>query len=42
MLHEGIKGSEMVIVDNADHALLWAHTSEFLSIVEEFLKGYRR
>ncbi len=38
MLHDGITGSKLVIINNADHALLWAHTDEFLRIVEEFFK----
>ena len=39
MLHDGITGSKLIIMDNADHALLWGHTDEFMRIVEEFLKG---
>ncbi len=39
MLHEGISGSQLAIMSKADHALLWAHTDEFMRIVEEFLKG---
>ena len=39
MLNDGITGSQLVIIENADHALLWGHTDEFLRIVEKFLKG---
>jgi pimeloyl-ACP methyl ester carboxylesterase len=39
MLHDGITGSQLVIINNADHALMWGHTDEFLQSVEEFLKG---
>ena len=39
MLNDGITGSKLIIMDNADHALLWGHTDEFMRIVEEFLKG---
>ncbi len=39
MLHTGIKGSQIVAIDKADHALLWAHAGEFVNVVEEFLKS---
>jgi pimeloyl-ACP methyl ester carboxylesterase len=37
MLHDGIPGSRLVIVDGADHALIWTHPDEFLRVTEEFL-----
>jgi pimeloyl-ACP methyl ester carboxylesterase len=37
MLHEGIAESRLVVIDGADHALLWTHTDEFLRTVDEFL-----
>ena len=37
MLHEGIRGSQLVIIDGADHALIWTHTDEFVRIAKEFL-----
>jgi pimeloyl-ACP methyl ester carboxylesterase len=37
MLHEGIPGSQLVIIDGADHALIWTHPDEFLRVTEEFL-----
>jgi pimeloyl-ACP methyl ester carboxylesterase len=37
MLHEGIPGSRLVIIDGADHALIWTHSDEFLRVTEEFL-----
>ena len=38
MLHNGIRGSQLVIIKGADHALIWTHTDEFVRIMEEFLK----
>jgi 3-oxoadipate enol-lactonase len=37
MLHDGITGSQLVIVDGAGHSLFWTHTDEFLRVVDEFL-----
>jgi 3-oxoadipate enol-lactonase len=37
MLHDGIRESQLVIVDGADHALIWTHPDEFLRTTEEFL-----
>jgi len=37
MLHDGIPDSQLVIIDGADHALLWTHTDEFVRVTEEFL-----
>ena len=37
MLHDGITGSRLAIVDGADHALIWTHTDEFLCVTDEFL-----
>jgi pimeloyl-ACP methyl ester carboxylesterase len=37
MLHHGIKGSQLVVIDAADHALIWEHPDEFVRVVEEFL-----
>lgn len=39
MLHEGIRGSRLDIVNGADHALIWTHTDEFLRVTDEFLAG---
>jgi 3-oxoadipate enol-lactonase len=38
MLHDGIAGSRLVIIDGADHALIWTHTDEFARLVNEFLR----
>ena len=38
MLHEGIPGSQLVIIDGADHALIWTHTDEFVRVTQEFLR----
>jgi len=37
MLHDGIPGSQLVMIDDADHALIWTHTDEFVRVTEEFL-----
>ncbi len=37
MLHEGIAGSRLVVIQGADHALIWTHTDEFLRATDEFL-----
>jgi pimeloyl-ACP methyl ester carboxylesterase len=36
MLHDGIKGSQLVVIDKADHALIWERPDEFVRVVEEF------
>jgi len=36
-LHEGIPGSQLIIIDGADHALIWTHPDRFLRVTEEFL-----
>lgn len=37
MLHDGIPGSRLLVIDRADHALIWARPDEFTSVVEAFL-----
>jgi pimeloyl-ACP methyl ester carboxylesterase len=37
MLHEGIRGSQLVVVDGADHALIWTHPDELVRLSDEFL-----
>ena len=37
MLHDGISGSQLVMIDHADHALIWTHPDEFVRATEEFL-----
>ncbi len=37
MLHEGITGSRLGVIDGANHALIWTHTDEFLRVTDEFL-----
>jgi 3-oxoadipate enol-lactonase len=37
-LHEGIAGSRLVIIKNADHALIWARPDKFVQVTGEFLK----
>jgi pimeloyl-ACP methyl ester carboxylesterase len=37
MLHQGIAGSNLVVIEGADHALMWAHPDQWLVKVNEFL-----
>jgi pimeloyl-ACP methyl ester carboxylesterase len=37
MLHDGIKGSQLAVIDEADHALIWERPDEFVRVVEKFL-----
>jgi pimeloyl-ACP methyl ester carboxylesterase len=37
MLHDGIPGSQLVIIDRADHALIWTHADQLMSVTDEFL-----
>lgn len=37
MLHDGIHGSRLVIIDGADHSLVWTHPAELVRATEEFL-----
>lgn len=37
MLHDGIPGSQLVMIDGADHALIWTHPGELVRVVDEFL-----
>jgi 3-oxoadipate enol-lactonase len=37
MLHDGIPGSRLVIVNGADHALIWTRPDEFVQITDQFL-----
>ncbi|MEU2616126.1 alpha/beta hydrolase [Micromonospora sp. NPDC007271] len=37
MLHDGIAGSQLVIIDDADHALIWTHSDEFERVTDGFL-----
>ena len=39
MLHAGISGSQLVIVNGADHALIWGRPDELLLAVDKFLEG---
>jgi len=39
MLHDGIRGSQLVMIDEADHALIWTHTDEFVRVTEKFLEA---
>jgi pimeloyl-ACP methyl ester carboxylesterase len=39
MLHDGIPNSQLVIIDDAGHALIWTRPYEFVRVTEEFLGG---
>jgi 3-oxoadipate enol-lactonase len=39
MLHNGIPGSRLVLIDAADHALIWTHPDEVARVTEEFLRA---
>lgn len=38
MLHAGIIGSQLVVIDGANHALIWTHSDELLRVTDEFLQ----
>lgn len=38
-LHESIAGSRLVMIDDADHALIWTHPDELVRATEEFVRG---
>jgi 3-oxoadipate enol-lactonase len=38
-LHQGITGSRLVIIDGADHALIWDRPHELVRVTEEFLRA---
>jgi 3-oxoadipate enol-lactonase len=37
MLHDGITGSQLLIIDGADHTLIWTHSDELVRVTDEFL-----
>ena len=39
MLHEGIPGSQLVIIDGADHALIWTHSDDLMRVTDQFLEA---
>jgi pimeloyl-ACP methyl ester carboxylesterase len=38
MLHDGIRGSKLVVIAGAGHDLIWTHSDEFVRVTEEFLR----
>ena len=38
MRHDGIVGSQLGIIDGADHELLWTHPDELTRVTDEFLQ----
>lgn len=39
MLHEGIAGSQLVVIDGADHALLFTAPDKLVHVTDDFLRG---
>jgi pimeloyl-ACP methyl ester carboxylesterase len=37
MLHDGIRGSKLVVIDGGRHTLIWTHPDEFVRVTKEFL-----
>ena len=37
MLHDGIAGSQLLMIDHANHALIWTRPDEFVRVTEAFL-----
>jgi pimeloyl-ACP methyl ester carboxylesterase len=37
MLHAGIRGSKLVVIEGAGHTLIWTHPDEFVRVTDEFL-----
>jgi 3-oxoadipate enol-lactonase len=37
MLHEGIKGSQLVVIEQADHAMIWTYPERLVQAVDAFL-----
>jgi 3-oxoadipate enol-lactonase len=37
MLHEGIRGSQLVVIEGAGHTLIWTHSDAFVRVTEDFL-----
>jgi len=42
MLHSGIPRAQLVMIEGADHALVWAHSDELVNATEQFLFGAAR
>jgi pimeloyl-ACP methyl ester carboxylesterase len=38
VLHDGITSSQLVVIDGADHALVWARPDELVRVADEFLE----
>jgi pimeloyl-ACP methyl ester carboxylesterase len=36
-LHDGILGSQLIVIEGADHALIWTHPDELLRVTDGFL-----
>lgn len=37
MLNEGIRGSQLVVIEGAGHILIWTHPDELVRVTEDFL-----
>ena len=38
LLHAGIRHSKLVIIEGADHALIWTHPEELMRVVDDFIR----
>ena len=41
MLHDGIAGSKLAVIEDTDHALMWTHPAQWLRTVSDFLDSPR-
>lgn len=39
LLHNEITGSQLIVIDGADHALIWTHPDEFVRVTDEFSRA---
>jgi len=39
ILHDGITDSQLVIIDGANHALIWTRSDELVRVTDEFLEA---
>jgi pimeloyl-ACP methyl ester carboxylesterase len=37
MLHDGIGGSKLVVIEGAGHTLIWTHPDELVRVTEDFV-----
>ena len=39
MLHDGIPGSQLIIIDGADHGLIFTHSDDLMRVTDEFFES---